>query len=70
MFYMISLIFCDIFFLCRKEEKKYDIVFDDLTDVPLYSGSNMWQFIFQLINQAMAILPIGKFLYFDQKYKN
>ena len=51
---------CRMIRMSWKEEKKYDIIFDDLTDIPLYSGSNMWQFIQQLINQAMTLLPVGK----------
>lgn len=43
-----------------KEEKKFDVIFGDLTDIPVHSrDTQTWAFVRKVIRSSLLLLPVG-----------
>ena len=47
----------------KEEKKQFDIIFGDLTDIPVHEGGDTWDFVRTVIKSALTLLPVGKFFY-------
>jgi len=43
----------------KEEKKQFDIIFGDLTDIPVHEGGSTWQFVRTVIKTALSLLPVG-----------
>eukprot|EP00091_Calanus_sinicus_P020515 TRINITY_DN5643_c0_g1_i2.p1 TRINITY_DN5643_c0_g1~~TRINITY_DN5643_c0_g1_i2.p1 ORF type:complete len:130 (-),score=49.34 TRINITY_DN5643_c0_g1_i2:88-477(-) len=43
----------------KEEEKQFDIIFGDLTDIPVHEGGDTWDFVRTVVKAALSLLPVG-----------
>jgi len=43
----------------KEEKRQFDIIFGDLTDIPVHEGDNTWEFVRTVIKSALSLLPVG-----------
>ena len=43
----------------EKDNKKFDVIFGDLTDIPIHEGGSTWKFVTNVIKSSLKLLPIG-----------
>jgi len=43
----------------KEEKKQFDIIFGDLTDIPVHEGGDTWHFVRTVIKSALTLLPVG-----------
>ena len=46
----------------KEEKKQFDIIFGDLTDIPVHEGGSTWEFVRTVVKAALSLLPVGEFL--------
>ena len=44
----------------EKENKKFDVIFGDLTDIPIHEGDSTWSFVTNVIKSSLKLLPVGR----------
>ena len=44
----------------QKENKKFDVIFGDLTDIPIHEGGSTWKFVISVITNSLKLLPVGQ----------
>ena len=44
----------------KEEKKQFDIIFGDLTDIPVHEGGSTWEFVRTVIKSALSLLPVGE----------
>ena len=46
----------------KQEERQFDIIFADLTDVPVHDGeTETWDFVRSILTKAIQLIPQGIF---------
>jgi spermidine synthase len=43
----------------KEEKKQFDIIFGDLTDIPVHEGGDTWEFVRTVVKAALSLLPVG-----------
>jgi len=43
----------------KAEGRKFDVIFGDLTDIPVHEGGETWDFVRAILFQSLSILPVG-----------
>jgi len=43
----------------QEENKKFDVIFGDLTDIPIHQGGSTWKFVTSVIKNSLLLLPVG-----------
>ena len=44
----------------KEEKKQFDVIFGDLTDIPVHQGDSTWAWIRSTVKLALSLLPLGK----------
>ena len=44
----------------QEENKKFDVIFGDLTDIPIHEGGSTWRFVTAVIKNSLRLLPVGE----------
>ena len=44
----------------KEEKKQFDVIFGDLTDIPVHQGDSTWAWIRSIVKLALSLLPVGK----------
>ena len=44
----------------QEEKKTFDVIFGDLTDIPIHQGGSTWNFVSAVIKNSLRLLPVGK----------
>ena len=44
-----------------EEKKQFDVIFGDLTDIPIHDGGSTWQFVRAIVRSSLLLLPVGEF---------
>ena len=50
----------------KEEKKQFDVIFGDLTDIPIHDGGSTWQFVRSILRSSLLLLPVGEFQLFLQ----
>ena len=45
-----------------EEKKQFDVIFGDLTDIPIHDGGSTWQFVRGVVRSSLLLLPVGELL--------
>ena len=45
-----------------EEKKTFDVIFGDLTDIPIHTGGSTWNFVKAVIKSSLRLLPVGEFI--------
>ena len=45
----------------KEEKKQFDVIFGDLTDIPVHQGDSTWAWIRSILKLALSLLPLGEF---------
>ena len=45
----------------KEEKKQFDIIFGDLTTIPVHEGGDTWDFVRTVIKSALTLIPVGEF---------
>jgi len=43
----------------KEEKKQFDVIFGDLTDIPVHQGDSTWAWIRSTVKLALSLLPLG-----------
>jgi len=43
----------------KEEKKQFDVIFGDLTDIPLHQGDSTWAWVRSVVKMALSLLPVG-----------
>jgi len=43
----------------KEEKKQFDVIFGDLTDIPVHQGDSTWAWIRSIVKIALSLLPVG-----------
>ena len=43
-----------------EEKKTFDVIFGDLTDIPIHAEGSTWEFVKAVIKSSLRLLPVGK----------
>ena len=44
----------------KEEKKQFDVIFGDLTDIPVHQGDSTWAWIRSIVKLALSLLPVGE----------
>ena len=50
-----------------EEKKTFDVIFGDLTDIPIHADGSTWNFVKAVIKSSLRLLPVGMWLYYAGK---
>merc|ERR1719250_135157 len=43
----------------KEEKTQFDVIFGDLTDIPVHQGDSTWAWVRSILKLALSLLPIG-----------
>ena len=47
---------------CQENNRQFDYIFGDLTDIPIHDGGSTWQFVRAIVRSSLLLLPVGELL--------
>ena len=47
----------------KEEKKQFDVIFGDLTDIPVHQRDSTWAWVRSILKLALYLLPLGEFVF-------
>ena len=48
----------------KEEKKQFDVIFGDLTDIPVHQGDSTLAWIRSIVKIALSLLPVGESVFY------